>query len=339
MSNEYKPEWAFIGREKPVLISKENEPYFTSYLMEVKKRSDPAYKNQKCALTQFFEYVYTNLNNKNVVEITKKDVRNYLNDILDKKEIKNSSKNSYRSYLSSFFDYIEEIIDSDTFTNPVPNKKKYKFTQYEKDVKKQSEKELEILTKTQLLKILDYCHKNRRLEDFILFGLCICTGARISEIITIKLENINLQERYFETGFEKNARKSTLGPKKSLLFFFPGKFKIFLKNYILSLKSLNPDIEWLFPGKNKKIHATVNNKPYYILEMLNKKLGFHFSYRYFRKSIITERVKMNCPDWISEGLTNHIGTTVQKRHYITLTIKEKRDYYDVYFPYVSFPYF
>jgi len=340
MSHIYKREWAFDKKEKPILISKENEPFLNSYLLEIKKRSDYAYRNQKSVLRQFFEYLYNNLDNKNIVEITKRDIKTYLNDIIDQKDLRISSKNSYRSYLNSFFDHVEDLLDSDNidFRNPVPSKKKYKFTQKELDVKKQSEKDLEVLTKEEIFKILDFCYKNRKQDNFILFGLDICTGARISEILTIKIKDVNLPERYFETGFEKNARKSTLRSKESLLFFFPERFKIYLKNYILSLKSLNKDGEWLFPN-NRITNYISFKRPYYLLNILKQKLSIDFSYKYFRKTIITERMKMGCPDWVSEGLTNHKGSSVQREYYIKLKISEKRELYDKYFPYYSFPYF
>lgn len=340
MSYKYKPEWAFNKKEKPILISRENKPFLSSYLIEIKKRSDFAYRNQKSVLGQFFEYVYNTLEDKNVVEITKRDVKSYLNDIIDQKELRISSKNSYRSYLSSFFDHVEDLLDSDNidFRNPVPNKKKYKFTQKDLDVKKQSEKDLEVLTKEEIFKILDFCYKNRKQHDFILIGLDICTGARISEILTIKIKNVNLQERYFETGFEKNARKSTWRSKESLLFFFPERFEICLENCILSLQSLNKDVEWLFPN-NKMDNYISFKRPYYLLNILKQRLGINFSYKYFRKTIITERMKMGCPDWASEGLTNHKGSSIQREYYIKLKIPEKRELYDKYFPYYSFPYF
>ena len=61
----------------------------------------------------------------------------------------------------------------------------------------------------------------------------------------------------------------------------------------------------------------------------------------FRKTLISNRlIKMNCPLWISEGLTNHkISESTQIKHYAKFTIEQKRGLYDDYFPYYDFPYF
>lgn len=93
----------------------------------------------------------------------------------------------------------------------------------------------------------------------------------MSEIRTSELENINLNERFFETGFLKNSRKSTLRSGESLLFFFPKKFKIYLQNYIYGL-----DGEFLVPISQKEKYASSNwcqNK----VNTIRRSLEFNFS--------------------------------------------------------------
>ena len=173
-----------------------------------------------------------------------------------------------------------------------------------------------------------------------MFSLLICTGARHSEIRSIRLENINLEERYVETGFEKDARKSTLRSDEGLLFFFPEKFMVYLKNYIYSLKK---DEKWLFPAfKSDNSYSFLDDGAlYYTKKIIENALGFKFKLHKFRNTIINNRlIKMRCPLWLSEALTNHkISNSTQIKHYASLTIEQKRKLYDEYFPYYDFPYF
>ncbi len=320
----------FLG-EKPLQIRKENLYYVNSYLNEVKKRSNDSYRNHKSVLNYFFQEI-----DKKIPDITMIDVRNYFDDYLDKRDIKLDSKETYRSVLMSFFYYVQALLLNQKieFRNPVPIKRVYQFTQKDTDIKKQSEKEDEILSKEQLEMILDYCKKNLRRRDFILFGLIACTGARISEIRTIKTKDVDLEERYFETGFIKGARKSTYRQNKALLFFFTEKFMIYLKNYILTLKDKK---NWLFTS-NKKGYLS-NTQCYFIKKKIIKKLGFEFTFHSFRRAIITYYTKNNISSEVREMLMNHKSSSIEGEHYLKLSIEEKRDLYDKFFPYYEISYF
>lgn len=324
----------FLGGT-PLIVSKENQFYVDSYLYQVKKRSDFAYLGNKSVLKYFFEYI-----DKSVENIKMLDVRNYFDDVLDKEDNALSTKKTKRSRLTSFFYHVQSILLSNgiDYNNPVPNQRIYQFTKKSTDIKKQSEKDKEILSMEQITEILNFARKNMRKKEFIKFGLLISSGARIGEILTLKVKNINLEESFFETGFEKNARKSTRNTNTALLFFFPNGFKTYLKNYILSL---DKNVEWLFPSSNSKTGTYTKMTSFFSHKTrIEKALGFRFKIHSFRKTLITNRVlKMKCPLWISEGLVNHKSSSVEGEHYIKLSIEEKREQYDKYFPYQNIPYF
>ncbi|MFW9872677.1 MAG: tyrosine-type recombinase/integrase [Candidatus Thorarchaeota archaeon] len=306
------------------------------YLNEVYKRSTASYKNQKSAILNMLNYV-----NKNLQRINMVDIKDYFNNVIDikinkrnNKPIGANSKKAYRTYLSSFFDYlIGRFLENNIeLRNPVPNKKIYKFTRLESDIKKQTDINEEIFTEQELLKVLNVS-KKKSLRDFILFSLLIIDGARISEILTIKIENLHLEQRYYETGFEKNARKSTRFSSKSLIFFIPEKFKPYLEQYINYIGKNNT---WLFPGRTEYY----NGDSFRGYVKRNYDLKYRLFHKY-RKTLISHRlIKMNAPLWISEGLTNHkISESTHIKHYAKFTIEQKRDLYDRYFPYCEFPYF
>jgi integrase len=322
----------FLGGN-PLILSKENAFYVNSYLNEVKKRTDNGYRNNKSALKGLLSYI-----DKDIPEINKIDIRNYFNDILDQKEISVKSKETQRAYLTSFFFHVESLLlkkDID-YRNPVPNKKVYKFEKKLIDIIKQSERKDKLLTIDQLLLILDHCRKSLRKREFIFFALVTCTGARVSEIRSIEIKNINLDERYFETGFEKNSRKSTLRREESLLFFIPKRLLAYLKNYIFILKKNNE--KWLFPTQKSRSFISGPGIEYFYRK-IRKALGFHFSMHHFRHTMITNLKRNKCPQEYREGLLNHEPSTTQGKFYEHLSIAEKREIYDKYFPYSIIPYF
>ena len=87
------------------------------------------------------------------------DIKEYFDNVIDSKINKRNnnpiginSKEVYRSYLNSFFDYvIGRFLGNIEFRNPVPNKRIYKFTQLESDIQKQSNINDEIFTECKLV--------------------------------------------------------------------------------------------------------------------------------------------------------------------------------------------
>jgi len=149
----------------------------------------------------------------------------------------------------------------------------------------------------------------------------------------VRSRNINLNERFYDTGFIKDARKTTMKTGKSLIFFLPKRFIPYIEKYILFI---GKNQEWLFPGRSK--HYTYNAFYGYVKRNYGKKFcNFHK----FRSTLISNRLyKEKCPLWISEGLTNHkISESTQIKHYAKFKLEQKRNLYDDYFPYDSFPYF
>ena len=236
----------------------------------------------------------------------------------------------------SFFNYIQKTLlaYSIDFSNPVPSKKIFKFSTNLDDISYVSDGELKVVTVAQIKKIMDYIYTHLNRRDFILFGLDICTGARISEIRTIMKKDINLENNSFQTGFIPGARKTTLHTNKGLLFFFPPKFSHYIEEY---LESCSKCEKWLFPGYKEK--ALSRPQVQNLLVKIRNKLGFHFSWHYFRRTIISERMKLGCEKWLSEGLTNHAPSDVQSKSYIKLKFHERQAYYMKYFPYSKISYF
>jgi len=316
---------AIIIEEFTYKLSPSNFEIIEAYLNEVEKRSHHAYKNHKSSILKCLNWV-----RKPLETITMLDVKDYFEKEMDLvASTKLSSKEAYRSYLNSFFDYVVSYMLSEKklYNNPIPNKRVFKFSKKSNDIKKVSEEVTEVYTVDELQTLLDNAKLNR-FRDFIVYGILISTGMRISECLSIKIQNINLTERYIETGFVKNARKSD----KGLLFFLPERLVPYLENYLLYL---GKNVGWLFPS-SKGSHLTVSG----MRSRAKRYFGKEYSiFHQFRRTKITKQMKMGCNPLISEVLMNHAPSTVEGQSYVKLTIHEKREYYDKYFPFYQISYF
>ena len=298
------------------------------FLEEKRKRSLNSYIANRCYLFEFLNFVNKNLENIQIddgisfFERINKDYRAF------------STKRDIRTRLKSFFNYYESvnIRTIRNYKNPIPESHIFEFSKKETDYNLTEFDENVIFTDEQLLFVLGTA-KKRRLMEFIIFLLLICSAPRMNELLTIKLTNLNLEKRYFITGITYNARKQN----KPLLFFFPEKISGYLKLYI---SQLDHDSIWLFPSRNNR-----NKEGYYkyigiYLTVINNYGKEYSHFHEYRSTLITNRIKrMSCPEGYSEGLANHAGKSTEWKHYIKLSNKEKLEIYDKYFPYYRFPYF
>jgi integrase len=219
------------------------------------------------------------------------------------------------------------------YNNPVPSKKIFQFTKKSTDIKRFSQIALKILSKKQIDEILKYAEENMDLRSLTILLLEVFTGARISEVRTILREDVHLDERFFETGFTIDARKSTLNKASGLIFFYPEILTPYLKAYERTLENS----QWYFPGYSDAPLSSTSARKIYV--KIRKEIGVYFSFHYFRRSLITERRKIGCPEDVSEGLMCHNSSSVEGESYVKLTVKEKRDLYDKYDPYKNLGFF
>lgn len=326
--------------------------YLEEYLEIRKKQSDNSHKTCKNILNKFFNKVQKEP--KNVKRI---DVKNYLSKEVDTWNVKYKTKLLHYQIISAFYSFLTEELNEIeiAFINPVPKKYGQNFSINANDFEDEDDRAKKVLSIEQLEQILDYTRKNRPLRDFILIALQICTGARISEIRTIRIEDINLEEYSFKTGIEKNARKSSKHGKKKLKFIFPKNFKMYLEYYMNML--LNDQIYLFTGGRNNQKPLSAKNAENIYYRIRKQKTGykrtnkngklivkrffenrfdFDFTSHYFRHSIITHLANNGCPSNISNNLLNHKLQGMQERIYKhTNRLKD----YSKYFPYYSIKYF
>ena len=151
---------------------------FLEYLVVVKKHSDNTIINYRVDLLEFMEFTNNN------IDIKKDDVNNYLKYLYDQNTSKSSISRKLSS-LRSFYNYLvkKEILDNNYFSlikNPKKDSSLPKYVK-EEDIDKM------------------FSIPNTRtwigMRNLLIIRMLYATGLRLSELINVKLSNINESDR------------------------------------------------------------------------------------------------------------------------------------------------
>ena len=151
---------------------------FLEYLLIIKKHSDNTITNYRVDLLEFMEYTNNNIN------ITKDDVNNYLKYLYDNNMTRSSISRKLSS-LRSFYNYLvkQEIIKDNYFAmikNPKKENSLPKFVK-EEDIDK-------------MFNVPD-TRKWIGSRNLVIIRMLYATGLRVSELVNIKLKDINISDR------------------------------------------------------------------------------------------------------------------------------------------------
>ena len=197
---------------------------FINYIKYEKRFSDHTSLNYQKDLTDFIEY-----ENKAINNISLNDIRNYLKYLYDKKYT-NATIARKISTLKSFFKYLENenIIKTNPMlliSNPKKEKKLPNFLNYE---------DLDKLLNAPNLKT----EEGKR--DALIIEMLYSTGIRVSEIVNIKINDINKSDNSIIILGKGN---------KERYVYYGSKCQNLLENYLAN-KTINS--EYLFPNKHGK---------------------------------------------------------------------------------------
>ena len=143
---------------------------------KIEGKSDITLYEYKLALENFFNHVHIPL-----ADIRTNDIRRYLYEIQKERNLGNRSLDTKRRYLNGFFQWVQ---DEEYITrNPMKQIATIKFTETVR----------EPLTDEELARVRDACGNDNRMKA--LLEILYCTGARVSEIVNLKREDINLDTR------------------------------------------------------------------------------------------------------------------------------------------------
>ena len=152
---------------------------FLEYLLVIKKHSDNTITNYRVDILEFNEFM-----NDNLLNITKDDINNYLKFLFDN-NISKSSISRKLSSLRSFYDYLlkKEIVKENYFKMIKNPKKEGSLPKFVK------EDDIDIMfsipdTRTWI-----------GMRNIVIIRMLYATGVRVSELVDIKLNDININDR------------------------------------------------------------------------------------------------------------------------------------------------
>lgn len=165
--------------------------------------SEKSLKYYKKTITMMLESV-----NKNIKHIVTDDIRTYLRDYQENKNVGKVTIDNIRRILSSFFSWLED--EDYILKSPVRRIHKVKTAKVVKDI--YSDETLEIMR--------DNCNTKR---DLAMIDLLASSGMRVGELVSLDREDINFNERECVV-FGKGS--------KERLVYFDARTKIHLQNYL-----------------------------------------------------------------------------------------------------------
>jgi len=177
----------------------------------------------------FSEYV-----NKNLIEVTEEDIYEYIREINDKLK-KNSVLRKVATIRNFYkFCYLNKIVKEDP-------------TGMIKSIKR--EKRLpEVLSLEEVKKIIDNCkHTPGGMRDRLIIKFLIATGARISEILNLKISDVENQDYEFIKVLGKGSKYRVIPIYDSL----EKEIKEYINDYRTELKGATETFN-LFPGTRRE---------------------------------------------------------------------------------------
>ena len=191
---------------------------------------------------------FSNYTQKDVKDVTIMDIRMFLADLMKLHNLKNSSLETEKSIIKSFFSWLED----EDYIIKSPARKLKAIKQEGRLRKSLTAEELELLR--------DACvdTRQRAMLEFI-----FSTGGRLSEITQVDIFNINWSERSINIIGKGN--------KERTIYFSP-KANIYIKKYLLERSVTESDA--LFISKRKPFERLSNRTVEEEISKIAQQAGF-----------------------------------------------------------------
>ena len=278
--------------------------YFLKSILDQKNYSKKTIENYNRDLNKFFKFL-NDYKIKDIKKITKETVRLYF---LKQKNnnISNRTLGRYYSSLNSFFLY--SIEHEYIGVNPL------KFIDYPKYTKKIPE----YIYDYQLEKLLnEKTSENVEIElrNKLIIHLLLDTGVRVSELVNIKVHDIDVEERIIKV-FGKGS--------KERFVFFTSKTKELLINYFIKRKEKAITDNLLINYKGEKLTERSVQK---IIKLVGEKIGLDIHPHLLRHTFATDLLNKGADIRMIQELLGHenLDTTQIYTHVSNSRVKEVYD--------------
>lgn len=173
----------------PILL----DSYFNTHLKLERKFCDNTYITYLSTIKQFIHYLdFIGIKRKNISfkDFSRRNVLDYLAYEQKEKDCSARTRNHHLSVINSFLEYVQSV-------NPLYIKQYLEV----KSIKHQKEnkKIVEFMTVEELNYVLNECNLSSKsgYKHFVMLSLLYETGCRVSELINIKKEDINIGENSY----------------------------------------------------------------------------------------------------------------------------------------------
>jgi len=308
-------------------------------------------KNQKYVrnrLIHFNEWMKGEFEVPNLLTVTLPMVETFFNDVIDIRSIKIVTKNKWRTQLEGYYKYVKTLkekmsdkvfhdifkIRKEDFFNPIPGILIYRFSKETVTLAEIKEKSTKLINYDIAITLLNYFYYNW-FEMFVIVGLCSWTGARIAEIVSIKINDLDLQNHFFFNILKRTTKEDTYG-----VYFFPPWFIKYLQIQIEQKNLIYPDEPFLFPStriiEQHISQHRVRQRIHEACKLLN--IEATVTPHKFRALLNTHRKRMGVEPEDRSILLNHGLNSTQAKHYILdyHDFNELKKIFDNNFPYPEF---
>lgn len=224
---------------------------------------------------------------KCIDDVTTDDLRNYLSEYKESRNLSKTTIDNMRRIFSSFFSWLEA--EDYILKNPVKRIHRIKTPRIVKETL--SDEELEIL-----------CDNCENIRDLAMVELLISTGMRVGELVGLNIGDVDFYERECMVFGKGEAQR---------LVYFDARCKVHLLEYLDSRTDENQALFVSFRKPNKRLG--ING-----VEMILKKLGDKANIsnvhpHKFRRTLATNAIDKGMPIEQVQKLLGHmqIDTTMQ----------------------------
>lgn len=248
-----------------------------------------------------------NFCDKDLIDLEEKDIRNYIQTL-------DAQDSSIKRKISTFKTFYKTMVKEGI----IENKDNPMIRIFSPKVKKGLPK---FIYYNDLIKIIDEAsNSDNGLRDRLIIELLYATGVRVSELVNIKISDID---------FDNNKIRVLGKGNKERIVYFGEYAKDILKQYLEN--KINKNNEYLFiNAKNEKMS---DRSVRYILDCIMKKLSIntHVTPHVLRHTFATDMLNNGCDIKIVQELLGHSSLKATEI-YTHVTNEKLKEVYYKYFP-------
>lgn len=285
--------------DKTALINKENLTLMEDFLDYLKSidRSKETLSGYRSDLLIFFTFVMENLDNKDFINITKREFSRFQSHCINQWGWSSSRVRRVKSAISSMSNFITDILDEEQ-----------KYQDFKKTINRiespvrEPVREKTIISDEQLQELLDTLIEKGKYQTACAVSLAMCCGARKSELTRFKVSYFDEKNIIFNAVYKTDEKIKTKGRGKGKFLhkYVLLEFKKYFDLWMEERERLGIDSEWLFVSKKidsdgeHYVQARTTLFDSYA-EVCSKILGVPFYFHALRHYVITRFRKMNLP--------------------------------------------